>query len=67
MAADGIQTVPAGMPDDAGTADNMAPTLVEAIAEAMARFGELHSDTFGQGSTIGDLMPVVVPPADGDE
>jgi hypothetical protein len=54
----GIQTVPDGMPADPGNADKIAPTVTEAIAAGMQRLNELHSDTYGQGSTIGDVMPV---------
>lgn len=59
MAEYGIKTVPDGMPSDAGTSDKMAPTLADAIAEAMGRHAELERDTHGPGSTIGDLMPVI--------
>lgn len=58
MAQYGIETVPDGMPDDPGTGDKIAPTIQESIALGMQRLNELHGDTFGQGSTIGDLMPL---------
>jgi hypothetical protein len=54
----GIKTVPDGMPADPGNGDKIAPTLTEAISVGMQRLNELHSDTYGAGSTIGDLMPI---------
>jgi hypothetical protein len=54
----GIETVPDNMPDDPGNGDKMAPTMQESIALGMQRLNELHSDTYGQGSTVGDLMPL---------
>ena len=39
---------------DAGGRDIVAGSVAEAVANAKARFGELQSDTYGQGSTIGD-------------
>jgi hypothetical protein len=41
---------------DAGGQDKTSPTVAGAVAAAMARQHELESDTFGQGSVIGDLM-----------
>lgn len=58
MAQYGIDTVPDGMPDDPGNGDKMAPTMQAAIAQGLQRLNELHGDTLGQGSTIGDLMPI---------
>lgn len=58
MAENGIQTVPDGMPADPGNADKIAPTVAEAIAAGMQRLNELHGDTLGAGSTIGDVMPL---------
>ena len=40
---------------DAGGRDIVAGTVAGAVAAAEARFGELQGDTYGQGSTIGDL------------
>jgi len=40
---------------DAGGRDTVAGTVAGAVANAEARFGELQGDTYGQGSTIGDL------------
>jgi hypothetical protein len=58
VAENGIQTVPDGMPADPGNSDKIAPTVAEAISVGMQRLNELHSDTYGAGSTIGDLMPI---------
>lgn len=41
---------------DAGGTDDVAATVAGAVQAAEARFAEHQSDTFGQGSTIGDLM-----------
>ena len=46
---------------DAGGRDNVAATFGAAVDTASARLDELQSDTFGVGSTIGDL--VVFPPS----
>lgn len=66
MSQYGIQTVPDGMPVDPGNGDKMAPTVQEAISLGMQRLNELHNDTYGQGSSIGDPMPManVVPALD---
>jgi hypothetical protein len=41
---------------DAGGSDKTAGDVAAAVAAAEARWQELESDTFGMGSTIGDLM-----------
>ena len=46
---------------DPGGRDNVAGTVGESVTSANARLHELQSDTFGVGSTIGDL--VMFPPA----
>jgi hypothetical protein len=43
---------------DPGGRDDVSGTVAGAVAAAEARFTEYQSDTFGQGSTIGDLMNV---------
>lgn len=56
--------------DDAGGRDDVASTVAGAVAGAEARFAEHQADTYGQGSTIGDLMtlaPVDSNPAVGDD
>lgn len=58
MTDNGIQTVPDSMPNDTGTADNIAATVAAAIAEANARNAELMRDIMGQGDSAGDLMPL---------
>ena len=41
---------------DPGGGDSIAGDPAAAVAAAMARREELASDTYGQGSVIGDLM-----------
>jgi hypothetical protein len=41
---------------DAGGGDKTSGTVAGAVAAAQARMGEMESDTFGQGSRIGDVM-----------
>lgn len=41
---------------DAGGRDCVAGDVAAAKANAMDRRDELQSDTYGQGSTIGDIM-----------
>jgi len=50
--------------DDAGGRDDVAATVAGAVAAAQARYGELQSDTYGQGSAIGDLMTLPPNPLD---
>ena len=47
---------------DAGGRDDVAATVAGAVANAEARYAEHQADTYGQGSTIGDLMQM---PANG--
>jgi len=62
----------AGSPDpismvgdaDAGGRDIVAGSVAEAVAKAEARYGELQSDTYGQGSTIGDTYTLPPSPLD---
>ena len=49
---------------DAGGRDDVAGTVAGAVAAAEGRYLEFQSDTFGQGSTIGDLMPLPPGPLD---
>lgn len=49
---------------DAGGRDDVAATVAGAVANATARWQEFQSDTFGQGSTIGDLMHFPPSPLD---
>lgn len=64
LAAPNPNPYDAGAPDpvytggdaDAGGRDTVAGTVAEAVHNAEARFGELQSDTYGQGSMIGDAM-----------
>jgi hypothetical protein len=50
-----------GDPDPGGS-DRVAGTAGGAAAAAEARWRELESDTFGQGSVIGDLMDLTPVP-----
>jgi hypothetical protein len=43
--------------NDPGGRDTVASDVAGAVANAQARYHELESDTFGQGSRIGDLLP----------
>ena len=53
----------AGDPD-AGGRDDVAATVAQAVANATARWQEFQSDTFGQGSTYGDLVHFPPSPLD---
>jgi hypothetical protein len=48
---------------DPGGGDGVAGDVAGAVTAAMDRRSELASDTFGQGSVIGDLMDL--PPVPG--
>jgi hypothetical protein len=41
---------------DAGGRDDVAGSVADAMANAQARYHEHQTDTYGQGSTIGDVM-----------
>jgi hypothetical protein len=41
---------------DAGGRDDVAGSAADAMANAQARYHEHQGDTYGQGSTIGDIM-----------
>lgn len=49
---------------DAGGRDDVASSVAGAVANQSARWHELQSDTFGQGSVIGDLMALPPSPLD---
>jgi len=49
---------------DAGGRDIAADSVPGSEAAASARLAELEHDTFGQGSTIGDLVPMPPSPLD---
>jgi hypothetical protein len=51
-----ISPVDAAGDADAGGRDDVAATVAGAVASAEARYHELQADTYGQGSTIGDLV-----------
>lgn len=50
--------------NDAGGRDDVAATVGQAVANAEARFTEHQSDTYGQGSVIGDLVTFPPSPLD---
>jgi hypothetical protein len=50
---------------DPGGSDRIAGTVDGAVAAAMARQADLAADTYGPGSTIGDLM--TLPPVPGQD
>ena len=49
---------------DPGGRDIVSGTVAGAVAAAQARYGELAGDTYGQDSTIGDLMTFGPSPLD---
>jgi hypothetical protein len=49
---------------DAGGRDNVAGDVAGAQAAAEARYREHQSDTYGQGSVIGDVMTLPPSPLD---
>lgn len=49
---------------DAGGRDIVSGTTAGAEAAAAARLAEMQSDTFGQGSVIGDLLTLPPSPLD---
>ena len=49
---------------DAGGRDDVADSVAGAVAAASARWHEHQSDTYGQGSTIGDVMTLPPSPLD---
>lgn len=51
-----ISPILVGGDADAGGRDIVAASVEGSMAAAAARWGELQSDTFDQGSTIGDLI-----------
>lgn len=61
MAEYGIETYPEGMATGPGLEAKMAPTVPMSISQALAYMQDRQSDTFGEGSIIGDLMPVKGP------
>lgn len=54
-APNGVTTIP-GVPDDAGSRDPSSTTVSGAVDNAMAQSAEMESDTFGQGTYVGDLV-----------
>jgi hypothetical protein len=57
-----VSPIYTGGDSDGGGLDDVAADSLSAVAKAVGRYRELESDTFGQGSRIGDLMdlpPVV--------
>ena len=58
------QQIYVGGDADAGGRDDVGGSVAEAQANAQARFHEHQSDTYGQGSTIGDVMTLPPSPLD---
>jgi hypothetical protein len=52
----GTSPIYAGGDADAGGADIVSGSVAGAVSNSQARYGELSSDTYGQGSQIGDSM-----------
>lgn len=52
----GLNSVPPGVPTDAGTDDKMESTVDAAVSMANARLAELEGDVYPMDATIGDLM-----------
>lgn len=59
-----ISPVNAAGDPDAGGRDDVAGDVAGAVAAATARWREFQSDTYGQGSTYGDLMTFPPSPLD---
>lgn len=59
-----ISPVYAGGDDDAGGRDDVAGTVAGAMANAQARYLEHESDTFAQGSVLGDVVTLPPSPLD---
>ena len=59
-----ISPVYAAGDDDAGGRDDVAATVQGAVDAATARWHEFQADTYGQGSTYGDLMHFPPSPLD---
>jgi hypothetical protein len=55
---DGLMSAPPGVDTDAGSANTIAATIEAAKAAGMAHVLELSQDTLGQGSVIGDVLPL---------
>lgn len=51
-----VSPIYVGGDSDAGGRDDVSGTVAGAMAAAEARYKEYQSDTYGQGSVIGDLM-----------
>jgi len=59
-----LSPIDAAGDDDAGGRDDVSGTVGGAVAAAEARFAEHQADTYGLGSTIGDLMTFPPGPLD---
>lgn len=62
--AGAISPINAAGDDDAGGRDDVSATVAGAVANATGRWQEFQSDTYGQGSTYGDLMTFPPGPLD---
>lgn len=59
-----LSPIDAAGDNDAGGRDDVAATVAQAVSNAEARFAEHQADTYGQGSTIGDLLTFPPSPLD---
>lgn len=55
---DDLPSAPPGVDRDAGSDNTIAATVAAAKAAGMAHVLEISQDTLGQGSVVGDLMPL---------
>jgi hypothetical protein len=62
-----LSPVYVGGDDDPGGRDDVAGSVAEAQANAKARFGEHQTDTYGQGSQIGDSLNLPPKTSDGSD
>jgi hypothetical protein len=60
----GVSPIRFAADDDAGGRDIVAGDPAAAQAAAAARLAELESDTYGQGSVIGDVLSLPSSPFD---
>jgi hypothetical protein len=61
MAEFGIESAPPGVVQNAGTGCDIAATVDEAVAMAMARRESLEASSQGPGAVVGDALPLTGP------
>jgi hypothetical protein len=52
-----MSQIDTAMDNDAGGNDDIGASVAQSISMAMGRREELASDTHGQGTVLGDLLP----------